>query len=180
MSATAACGGCREHEKAPRSKCGDATASRRISGTARGYRPLMVSPKRQSETISYRDVAQFGSALRSGRRGRRFKSCHLDQNYRVGCCLPCNFYCVERCRASKMRQHFHRFCATDLSDVRSLGAKPVQHPVISTKKTAPTSVGAVFLSISRVGLRPQVPKVVRDEGTAPTVACSVFFIGDTF
>ena len=136
--------------------------------------------QRQSETISYRDVAQFGSALRSGRRGRRFKSCHLDQNYRVGCCLPCNFYCVERCRASKMRQHFHRFCATDLSDVRSLGAKPVQHPVISTKKTAPTSVGAVFLSISRVGLRPQVPKVVRDEGTAPTVACSVFFIGDTF
>ena len=28
--------------------------------------------------ILYRDVAQFGSALRSGRRGRRFKSCHPD------------------------------------------------------------------------------------------------------
>ena len=28
---------------------------------------------------AYRDVAQFGSALRSGRRGRRFESCHLDQ-----------------------------------------------------------------------------------------------------
>lgn len=28
---------------------------------------------------SYRDVAQFGRALRSGRRGRRFKSCHPDQ-----------------------------------------------------------------------------------------------------
>ena len=27
----------------------------------------------------YRDVAQFGRALRSGRRGRRFKSCHPDQ-----------------------------------------------------------------------------------------------------
>ena len=27
----------------------------------------------------YRDVAQFGRALRSGRRGRRFESCHLDQ-----------------------------------------------------------------------------------------------------
>ena len=27
----------------------------------------------------YRDVAQVGSALRSGRRGRRFESCHLDQ-----------------------------------------------------------------------------------------------------
>ncbi|MEY3222092.1 MAG: hypothetical protein RLZZ203_948 [Cyanobacteriota bacterium] len=26
----------------------------------------------------WRDVAQFGSALRSGRRGRRFKSCHPD------------------------------------------------------------------------------------------------------
>ena len=28
---------------------------------------------------SYRDVAQFGRALRSGRRGRRFKSCPPDQ-----------------------------------------------------------------------------------------------------
>lgn len=28
---------------------------------------------------SYRDVAQFGRALRSGRRGRKFESCHLDQ-----------------------------------------------------------------------------------------------------
>ncbi len=27
----------------------------------------------------HRGVAQFGRALRSGRRGRRFKSCHLDQ-----------------------------------------------------------------------------------------------------
>src|ERR671927_731027 len=27
-----------------------------------------------------RDVAQLGSALRSGRRGRRFKSCHPDHN----------------------------------------------------------------------------------------------------
>ena len=26
----------------------------------------------------FRDVAQFGRALRSGRRGRRFKSCHPD------------------------------------------------------------------------------------------------------
>ena len=28
--------------------------------------------------IYYRSVAQFGRALRSGRRGRRFKSCHSD------------------------------------------------------------------------------------------------------
>ena len=27
----------------------------------------------------FRGVAQFGRALRSGRRGRKFKSCHLDQ-----------------------------------------------------------------------------------------------------
>ena len=26
-----------------------------------------------------RGVAQFGRALRSGRRGRKFESCHLDQ-----------------------------------------------------------------------------------------------------
>ena len=32
------------------------------------------------ETTSHkhRSVAQFGRALRSGRRGRRFKSCHFD------------------------------------------------------------------------------------------------------
>ena len=29
--------------------------------------------------ILFRDIAQFGSALRSGRRGRRFKSCYPDQ-----------------------------------------------------------------------------------------------------
>ena len=28
--------------------------------------------------IEYRDVAQFGSALRLGRRGRTFESCHPD------------------------------------------------------------------------------------------------------
>ena len=28
----------------------------------------------------HRDVAQLGSALRSGRRGRRFKSCHPDHD----------------------------------------------------------------------------------------------------
>ena len=31
----------------------------------------------------FRDVAQFGRALRSGRRGRRFKSCHPD--HATGC-----------------------------------------------------------------------------------------------
>ena len=31
-----------------------------------------------SAAIFFRGVAQFGRALRSGRRGRRFDSCHLD------------------------------------------------------------------------------------------------------
>ena len=31
-------------------------------------------------SIFYRGVAQFGSAFGSGPKGRRFKSCHLDQN----------------------------------------------------------------------------------------------------
>ena len=31
----------------------------------------------------YRDVAQLGSALRSGRRGRRFESCHPDCTIQV-------------------------------------------------------------------------------------------------
>ncbi len=33
--------------------------------------------------VVWRDVAQFGSALRSGRRGRRFKSCHPDHEKSV-------------------------------------------------------------------------------------------------
>ena len=35
-----------------------------------------------------RSVAQSGSALRSGRRGRRFKSCHSDQNLVGGLAIP--------------------------------------------------------------------------------------------
>ena len=30
--------------------------------------------------FALRDVAQLGRALRSGRKGRRFESCHPDQN----------------------------------------------------------------------------------------------------
>ena len=33
----------------------------------------------KKSNILFRDIAQFGSALRSGRRGRRFKSCYPDQ-----------------------------------------------------------------------------------------------------
>lgn len=38
-----------------------------------------------------RRVAQFGRALRSGRRGRRFKSCHLDQ---LRICFDRSFFVV--------------------------------------------------------------------------------------
>ena len=41
----------------------------------RGSSPLVGSTFSQA---TYRGVAQLGSALRSGRRGRRFKSCHPD------------------------------------------------------------------------------------------------------
>ena len=40
----------------------------------------------------FRCVAQFGRALRSGRRGRRFKSCHLD-HIEVKFALLRFFYC---------------------------------------------------------------------------------------
>ena len=37
-----------------------------------------------SHKISYRGVAQLGRALRSGRRSRKFESCHLDKNEKEG------------------------------------------------------------------------------------------------
>ena len=40
----------------------------------------------QNISVVYRCVAQFGRALRSGRRGRRFKSCHTDRRA-AGICL---------------------------------------------------------------------------------------------
>ena len=57
--------------------------------------------------MMYRDVAQFGRVLRSGRRGRRFKSCHPDhvgakfallrfsmqKNIRL---LPCSSFVAKR------------------------------------------------------------------------------------
>ena len=38
----------------------------------------MRSKPKVENLILYRDVAQLGSALRLGRRGRRFESCHPD------------------------------------------------------------------------------------------------------
>ena len=55
----------------------------------RGSSPLIGS-------IFYRGVAQFGSAFGSGPKGRRFKSCHLDQktagNLRISGFFLCNLH----------------------------------------------------------------------------------------
>ena len=55
----------------------------------RGPSPLIGS-------IFYRGVAQFGSAFGSGPKGRRFKSCHLDQktagNLRISGFFLCNLH----------------------------------------------------------------------------------------
>ena len=55
----------RSGHNGPHSKC----------GSPKG----LVGSNPTSSAKKYRDVAQLGSALRSGRRGRRFKSCHPDQ-----------------------------------------------------------------------------------------------------
>ena len=63
--------------------CNGSTAD--SDSVSRGSSPLSVVPwqgRRILEYMSvrstYRSVAQLGRALRSGRRGRRFKSCHSD------------------------------------------------------------------------------------------------------
>ena len=46
---------------------------------SRGSSPFSVAGNlRRADSLIYRSVAQLGRALRSGRRGRRFKSCHSD------------------------------------------------------------------------------------------------------
>ena len=58
-----------------------ATAEARCQGVSSRREPAISADKISLITIAYyRDVAQFGRALRSGRRSRRFESCHLDQN----------------------------------------------------------------------------------------------------
>ena len=43
------------------------------------FKQITEEMKPRPRNVRRRGVAQFGRALRSGRRGRRFKSCHLDQ-----------------------------------------------------------------------------------------------------
>ena len=46
---------------------------------SRGSSPFSVAGNLlKAFSLFYRSVAQLGRALRSGRRGRRFKSCHSD------------------------------------------------------------------------------------------------------
>ena len=46
---------------------------------SRGSSPFSVAGNLQkADSLFYRSVAQLGRALRSGRRGRRFESCHSD------------------------------------------------------------------------------------------------------
>ena len=46
---------------------------------SRGSSPFSVAGNlRRACSLFYRSVAQLGRALRSGRRGRRFESCHSD------------------------------------------------------------------------------------------------------
>ncbi len=81
------CERCRwQSKRAKRSGSGRNLAKQKseqqISGTATGRTrgaPLSFLVSLSIFTIKYRDVAQFGRALRSGRRSRRFESCHLDQ-----------------------------------------------------------------------------------------------------
>ena len=49
-----------------------------VTATGRARSATLSSIVFYISTTKYRGVAQFGRALRSGRRSRRFESCHLD------------------------------------------------------------------------------------------------------
>ena len=53
----------------------------------------------------FRGVAQFGRALRSGRRSRRFKSCHLDQKNGIRPLARCHFL-IDQMAEPKTRKGF--------------------------------------------------------------------------
>ena len=43
---------------------------------------ILYKSLEENDEVHQRGVAQFGRALRSGRRGRRFESCHLDHIFK--------------------------------------------------------------------------------------------------
>ena len=62
-----------------------------ITGRTRNAFVLTDTWVRIPPSPPHRDVAQFGRALRSGRRGRRFKSCHPDQKSKSYDSMACFF-----------------------------------------------------------------------------------------
>ena len=82
--------------------------------------------------VIVRGVAQFGRVLRSGRRGRRFKSCHLDQHRACAhdhvvarkARLPLSGIIVVH-----RLQHCHLFCTDNTS------FKPCDCQIIGKNKT---------------------------------------------
>ena len=73
----------RAHERAVKiaGLCKGSTAD--SDSVSRGSSPFSVAGNlRRAGSLFYRSVAQLGRALRSGRRGRRFKSCRAD--YEMG------------------------------------------------------------------------------------------------
>ena len=59
---------------------GSTTDSDSVCWGSNPYSAAMIKPWLCSRLNLRRGVAQLGGALRSGRRGRRFESCHLDQS----------------------------------------------------------------------------------------------------
>ena len=60
-----------------------------VTATGRARGALLSSPVLFfAFTIKYRGVAQLGRALRSGRRSRKFESCHLDHKKRDRNAIP--------------------------------------------------------------------------------------------
>ena len=60
-------------------------------------------------------MAQFGRALRSGRRGRRFKSCHLDHRRNGLCSVPiflCRKISHALCRSSSFVKSHAQFACS--------------------------------------------------------------------
>ena len=92
----------RSGHNGPHSKCG---SLKRLVGS---------NPTSSANTTEFRDVAQFGRALRSGRRGRRFKSCHPDH---VGTSYACSDFFSKKishplhCSSSFTKSHARLTCS---------------------------------------------------------------------
>ena len=101
-------------------------------------------------------MAQFGRALRSGRRSRRFESCHLDQKSKEGACpllliFRLNFTDSEPLRSAGP----NRFALSSTMAFRKQPAQNlVQNPVISTKKRKGQFTAFSFFSLKSTDVEP--------------------------